>query len=121
MTLYKRFDKSDMSSAFGWEGTVYPFVIVTDDAMLSLSLSTANIIYQQIMYHFLLHIHNNRNTIMFNFFNICKCLAYLWTFAVFEVNVLTTYAKLELLCFLMRHNKPYRYIINKKQRKTKQN
>ena len=69
------------------------------------------------MYQFLLHIHNNRNTIVFHFFNRCKCLAYLWTFAVFEVNVLTTYVKRELIYFLMRHNKPYRYIINKKQRK----
>jgi hypothetical protein len=47
MTLYKRFDKSDMSSAFGWVGTVYTFVIVIDDAMLSLSLSTTNILHQQ--------------------------------------------------------------------------
>ena len=103
MTLYKRFDKSDMSSAFGWVGTVYPCVIVPDDAMLSLSLSTTNIIYQQLIYQFLLHIHNNRNTILFNFLNRCKCLAYLWTFAVFEVNVQTTYVKLVLICFLMRH------------------
>jgi hypothetical protein len=43
MTLYKRFDKSDMSSAFGWVGTVYTFVIVIDDAMLSLSLSTSEV------------------------------------------------------------------------------
>ena len=135
MTYYKSFDKNDKDSAFGWVGTVYSFVIVTVDAILFLSFSTTSILYQQIMHQFLLHIHNNRHTIVFNFFNRCKCLAYLWTFAVFEVNVLTTYVILERICFLMRNkicygvwypfaliNMQYRYSINKMQRqKTRTN
>ena len=52
MTCYKSVDKSDTSSAFGWVGTVYHVVIVTDDAILSLSLSTTSILYQQIMHQF---------------------------------------------------------------------
>jgi hypothetical protein len=39
MTYYLSFDKSNMSSAFGWEGTACHFIIVNDDAVLSLSLS----------------------------------------------------------------------------------
>ena len=52
-------DKNDTSSVLGWVGAAYPFVIVTDDAIFSLSLSTTNILYQKIMHQFLLHIHNN--------------------------------------------------------------
>ena len=130
MTCYKSVDKSDTSSAFGWVGTVYPFVIITDDAILSLCLSTTSILYQQTRHQMVLHIHSNRHTILFNFFNRCKCAAYLWTFAVFEVTVLATYVKLERICFLTRNkicfgvwylfaliNMPYRYSINKKHRK----
>jgi hypothetical protein len=39
MTYYLSFDKSNMSSAFAWVGTACYFVIVNDDADLSLSLS----------------------------------------------------------------------------------
>ena len=94
VTCYTSVDESDTSSAFGWVGTVYPFVIVTDDAILSLSLLTTSILYQQIMHPFVLHIHNNIHTIVFNFFNRCKWPAYVWIIAVFEVNVLTTSVKL---------------------------
>ena len=130
MTCYKSVDKSDTSSAFSWVGTAYPFDIVTDDAIVSFSLSTTSILYQQIMHQLLLHIHNNRHTLVFNFFNRCTWLAYVWTIALFEVNVLTTYAKLERICFLMKNNicygvwypfalinMPYRYSSNKKGKK----
>jgi hypothetical protein len=47
VNYYLSFDKSNMSSAFGWEGTACHFIIVNDDAVLSLSLSATNILHYQ--------------------------------------------------------------------------
>jgi hypothetical protein len=55
MTYYLSFDKSNMSSAFAWVGTACYFVIVNDDADLSLSLSATSILHYQIMHPFLFH------------------------------------------------------------------
>lgn len=55
MTYDLSFDKSNMSSAFGWVGTACHFVLVNDDAVLSLSLSATNILNYQIMHPFLFH------------------------------------------------------------------
>jgi hypothetical protein len=125
MTYYWSFKKSRTSGVVGWVGTVYPFVIVNDDVVLSFYFSAANVLHYQIMHTFLLHIHNNRYTLVFN---RCKCLTYLWTFAILELNVLTTYVKLERIWFLTRKNicygvlspfasisMPYRHSLNKKQ------
>ena len=129
MTYYWSFDKSSTSGVVGWVETVYPFVIVNDDVVLSFSFSVANILHYQIMHTFLLHMHNNRHTLVFNLFNRCKCLTYLWTFVILELIVLTTYVKLERRWFLTRKticygvlspfapiSMQYRYSLNKKQR-----
>ena len=50
LTYNKSFNKCNTYGAFCWVGTVYPFVIVTDDAILSLCLSTTSILYRQIMH-----------------------------------------------------------------------
>lgn len=99
MTYYWSFEKSSTSGVVGWVGTVYPFVIVNDDVVLSFYFSAANFLHYQIMHTFLLHIHNNTYILVFN---RCKCLTYLWTFAILELNVLTTYVKLERIWFLTR-------------------
>jgi hypothetical protein len=57
------------------ERTEMRLVTVNDDVVLSFYFSAANILHYQIMHTFLLHMHNNRCTIVFN---RCKCLMYLW-------------------------------------------
>ena len=87
------------------------------------------------MHRFLLDIYNNRHTRVFNFFNRCKCLAYLCTFtlAIFSVNLLTTYVKNERICFSLTQKKicydilspfalismPYRHNLNKEKKQEK--
>jgi hypothetical protein len=39
------FEKSSTSGVAGWVGTVYPFVIVNDDVVLSFYFSAANILH----------------------------------------------------------------------------